>query len=178
MIRITAGKTGPWRITRVIPVAGETLPAADRLATGPDIAPGPGASWSLRGVASNQRYTERTEDDALRAAQDPLGRPAARRAALIPIRKTASWWQMAQDERRQVFEAASQHIGIGMEYLPAIARRLLHARDLGEPFDFLTWFEFAPEHEPAFEDMLRRLRATREWTFVDREVDIRLERAD
>src|SRR2546428_7160638 len=29
-------------------------------------------------------------------------------------------------------------------YLPAIARRLYHCRDLGEPFDFLTWFEYAP----------------------------------
>ena len=33
-----------------------------------------------------------------------------------------------------------------------MARRLRHGRDLGEPFDFLTWFEFDPEHAKAFDD--------------------------
>lgn len=63
-----------------------------------------------------------------------------------------------------------------MKYLPAIARRLHHCRDLGEPqpFDFLTWFEFASEAAPAFDDLLAALRSTPEWTYVDWEVDIRL----
>jgi hypothetical protein len=65
-----------------------------------------------------------------------------------------------------------------LRYLPAIARRLHHSRDLGEPFDFLTWFEFAPQDEPAFDDLLAALRATEEWNYVEREVDIRLERAN
>jgi hypothetical protein len=65
-----------------------------------------------------------------------------------------------------------------MKYLPAIARRLHHCRDLPsiEPFDFLTWFDYAPEHANAFEDLVAQLRGTPEWRFVDREVDIRLER--
>ena len=62
--------------------------------------------------------------------------------------------------------------------MTAIARRLHHARDLGEPFDFLTWFEFAPEHEAAFDDLLGELRASPEWTYVEREVDIRVRRID
>jgi len=61
-----------------------------------------------------------------------------------------------------------------MDYLPAIARRLHHSRDLGEPFDFLTRFEVAPEHSQAFDELLRRLRASKEWDYVDREVEIRL----
>jgi hypothetical protein len=63
-----------------------------------------------------------------------------------------------------------------MEYLPAVARRLHHSRELGEPFDFLTWFEYAPEHADAFEDLVRRLRSTPEWWYVEREVDIRASR--
>ena len=43
-----------------------------------------------------------------------------------------------------------------------------------EPFDFLTWFEYAPEHEVAFEKLLAQLRASEEWSYVDREIDIRL----
>ena len=63
----------------------------------------------------------------------------------------------------------------GLEYLPAVARRLHHSRDIhGEPFDFITWFEYAPEASEAFEEMVKRLRATPEWGYVSREVDIRL----
>ncbi|MDP9443955.1 MAG: chlorite dismutase, partial [Actinomycetota bacterium] len=70
----------------------------------------------------------------------------------------------------------SHHIEIGLEYLPPVARGLYHGRDLGEPFDFLTWFEYAPQHASAFEELVARLRQTREWEFVEREVDIRLNR--
>lgn len=61
-----------------------------------------------------------------------------------------------------------------MKYMPAVARRLYHCRDLGDPFDFLTWFEYAPADAELFEDLVQMLRATEEWTFVEREVDIRL----
>jgi len=132
------------------------------------------AHWILRGVTSNTRYTTRHEVNALARKQAGLSRPEASRAALIPIRKTAVWWDLAQDERRAIFEEQSRHIAIGTEYLPGVARRLHHSRELGESFDFLTWFEFAPEHAEAFDHMLDRLRQTPEWRYVDREVDIRL----
>lgn len=62
-------------------------------------------------------------------------------------------------------------------YLPGIALKLYHSRDHGEPFDFLTWFEFAPDQEASFDHMLVRMRACAEWDYVDREIDIRLTRA-
>ena len=92
------------------------------------------------------------------------------------MRKSQSWWDLTQEERRAVFETRSRHISTGLEYLPSVARRLHHSRDLGEPFDFLTWVEFAPEQEEAFDELVRRLRASEEWSYVIREVDIRLER--
>nr|WP_315838769.1 chlorite dismutase family protein [Bradyrhizobium prioritasuperba] len=134
------------------------------------------AAWQLSGVTSNTRYTSRTEVDALVAVQQGLGRPQATRAALIPIRKSDAWWALAQDERRAILEEQSRHIAIGLDYLPGIARRLHHSRELGGPFDFLTWFEYAPEHSDAFEDLVLRLRQTPEWCYVTREVDIRLTR--
>jgi len=127
-------------------------------------------------VVSNERYVNRGEHSELAARQEPLGRPGSTRAALIPITKSEAWWELAQDERRQIFEETSHHVATGLEYLPAVARRLHHGRDLGEPFDFLTWFEFAPEHEAAFEELVQRLRATKEWAYVEREIDIRLAR--
>ena len=134
--------------------------------------------WHLRGITSHLRYTTASEARQLKAVQPPLGRPEATRAALIPIRKCADWWRMAQDERRAIYEERSRHTSIGMEYLPRIARRLHHCRDLGEPFDFLTWFEFAPEDEAAFDELLARLRASEEWRYVDAEVEVRLSRRE
>lgn len=131
---------------------------------------------TLRGVTSHERYATRAERDALASAQAPLGRHTATCAALIPIVKPSAWWELAQDERRRVFEESSHHLAIGLRYLPAIARRLHHGRDLGEPFDFLTWFEFAPEAADDFEELVATLRTTEEWSFVTREVDVRLVR--
>lgn len=42
--------------------------------------------------------------------------------------------------------------------------------------NFLTWFERALQSADAFEKLVERLRATKEWDYVDREVDIRLSR--
>ena len=179
LVSFVAGNQGVWRIERIDAVAGETLPRADRLqvvessSINSSIQP----AWVLRGVTSNVRYTNRAEVEVLNQKQESLGRPQATRAALIPIRKNAAWWKLAQDERRRILEEDSHHIAIGLEYLPAVARRLHHSRDLNEPFDFLTWFEYAPEHSVAFEELVQRLRETKEWKYVDREIDIRLIRS-
>jgi chlorite dismutase len=161
-------------------LVGDPFPGAARLDVVSGVAAGTtqNAAWVLRGVTSNTRYVTATERAALVAKQVDVGRSEATRAALIPIRKTAAWWDLPQDERRRILEESSRHITIGLKYLPAIARRLHHCRDLGshEPFDFLTWFDYAPEHAQAFEELAGELRATEEWKFVDREVDIRLAR--
>lgn len=177
-VAFVASHTGPWQITQISPVVGESLPAASHLTLVEGqghVLPDP-AVWCLRGVVSHLRYTGDAEVQALRARQQPLGRPEARCAALIPIRKNAAWWALPQDVRRAIVEEQSHHIAIGLNYLPGIARRLHHGRDLGEPFDFLTWFDYAPEQASAFEALVAKLRATEEWRYVDREVDIRLER--
>jgi len=174
----SAGAHGHWRISSIATCRGAGLAPAKALTIHP-WEPGPiddTTNWRLLGTLSNTRYATRDEVDGLRRRQEGLDRPQATQAALIPIRKSAAWWDLAQDERRAIFEETSQHTAIGMDYLPAIARRLHHSRDLGEPFDFLTWFEFAPADAPAFDALLARLRATREWDFVEREVDIRLDR--
>lgn len=171
-----AGAVGVWSIEHLAAVTGATLPSAKRLAVHAGRLTAANDVWSLHAVTGAVRYVERAEKTALDAASPPLGRPEATRAALIPIRKSEAWWALPQDERRAIFEVRSRHIAASMQYLPRIARRLYHCRDLGEPFDFLTWFEFAPEHAAAFDDLVGTLRVTEEWTFVEREVDIRLAR--
>jgi hypothetical protein len=178
VVTFVGGPHGPWHVERLESVVGEGLARVARIAMVEAPAPLPsGGVWQLRGVSSNERYTERHESDLLRARQQGLGRAEATRAALIPIRKTEAWWALAQDERRTIFEDRSRHIARSLEVLPAVARRLHHGHDIGEPFDFLTWFEYAPSAESAFEDLVATLRSTEEWAYVEREIDIRLARS-
>lgn len=172
------GDAGPWVVTDSKTISGDALPVVKKLSlvSGPVATLPGGAAWMLRGVTSNDRYVTRTEKEQLLAKQQGLGRPEANCAALIPIRKNAAWWALTQDERRAIFEDRSHHTATGLKYLPAIARRLHHCRDLGEsePFDFLTWFEFAKADSSAFDDLVAALRATDEWKFVERESEIRV----
>jgi len=176
------GDTGLWRVAAMEVIVGEPLPAARRLeiASGSEIPSGPQAAWALRGITSNERYVVGEERSQLVAKQLSLGRPEATCAALIPIRKNVAWWALTQDERQRIFESQSHHANIGLQHFPTLARRLHHCRDLSEhePFDFITWFEYAPAHEAAFNNLLAALRATEEWKYVEREVDIRLVREE
>jgi chlorite dismutase len=178
LFSFVGAETGRWKILRMDAVRGEALPMAGFLSVfNGDILPLPaGTVWCLRGVTSNERYATAEEHARLTAKQPPLDRSEALCSALIPVRKNEAWWNLAQDDRRSIIEERSAHFRTGLEYLPAIARRLHHGRDLGEPFDFLTWFEYSPEHALKFEELVTRLRAAEEWAYVDREIDIRLTR--
>ena len=173
------GQSGAWRITLNSAVKGEGLAVVPALAITQSesialpILPS-ATAWRHVGVASHLRYVEKAEKEQLAEKQAPLGRKEASCAALIPIKKSAAWWALNQDERREILEAKSHHISGSLKYLPQVARQLYHCRDLGEPFDFITWFEYAPEHATAFEELVVMLRASEEWTFVEREIDVRL----
>ena len=177
LVSFAGGDIGSWAVCRLEAVAGASLGAVSHLEViegYADAISDARPAWVLRGVTSNERYVSRVEHDTLVAKQESLGRLESTRAALIPITKSEAWWELAQDERRQIFEESSRHVATGLEYVPAVARRLHHGRDLGEPFDFLTWFEFAPKDAEAFERLVGRLRETAEWAYVEREIDIRL----
>jgi chlorite dismutase len=180
LFTFVGGNAGSWAVTSFTAIAGESLPVVERLeivhGMVADLAEG--AKWALRGVTSNSRYTTREEKARMVAKQADLGRPEATLSALIPIRKSPEWWGLGQDERRAIFEEHSKHIAVGLKYLPAVARRLHHCRDLSEtePFDFITYFDYSKADENAFNEMLATMRDSEEWRFVDREIDIRLER--
>lgn len=172
------GDAGEWEVTGETVVQGNPLPPVSHLSVrAGDIAnvvDGSGA-WTLKGVTSNTRYVTREEKSELMSVEPTLGRTTATFAAMIPMRKNAEWWSLTQEDRRDIFQRSGHH-SIGLQTLPAIARRLHHCRDLAsmEPFDFITWFEFAPEHSSVFDELISALRETEEWQYVDREYEIRL----
>ncbi len=166
---------GDWKVLKMETIIGEPIENVSflRIIKTSNLKSNEGI-WALKGLISNLRYTEQQEKEKLVSIQADLGRPSATLAALIPMRKSDAWWTLAQDERRKIFETKSHHTQTGLNYLPAIARKLYHCRDIGEPFDFLTWFEYAPSDSDAFEELVATLRTTEEWKYVDREIDIRL----
>jgi chlorite dismutase len=170
------GDTGRWEVLSTHFLKGIPLEKVSKLDVLDRGAQKSDAAWILKGVSSNMRYTTKEEIDSLRQQQPALGRKEANYAAFIPIKKSLEWWELAQDERRKILEEQSAHVKTGIKYLPAIARKLYHCRDLGEPFDFITWFEFAPEDENKFNDLLVLLRKSEEWNFVTGEIDVRLKR--
>jgi len=167
-----------WRVESMETIVGSPLPNVSRLAVirGEDD-DRRDAQWVLRGRTGPVQYISTAEEQQLSAIAPPLARPKATSAALLPIRKSPAWWALPDAERTRIFGEASKHVPIASRYVPAVARRLYYSRELGEPFDFLTWFEFAPNDAASFDMLLRELRDTEEWAFVDREIDIRLTRA-
>jgi hypothetical protein len=103
LIRFAGGQSGVWRVLAIRPVLGDTLPEAERVAVCRGDEPSPLKSqWTLSGVISNVRYVERPEQQELTLKEAPLGRSEATLAALIPVRKTAAWWNLTQEERRSI----------------------------------------------------------------------------
>lgn len=174
-ISFSGGRIGGSCVSSITTLCGEGLLPVDGVTVQVNGVPSvPDPIWTLAGVISNLRYTTGREVADLQRTQSSLARPEATCASLIPIRKSPIWWGSPQDERRAIYEERSRHTTIGIKYLPHIARRLHHSRDIGQPFEFLTWFEFAPEHESMYVNLLEELRSTEEWCYVDREVDIRM----
>ena len=139
LVAFVASSSGSWRIDRINPVIGEGLPAADRLemVERPRAQANNEAVWTLRGVTSNVRYTNQNEITALAERQQGLGRPAATRAALIPIRKNEAWWALAQDERRAIFEERSHHIASAWNTCPPSPGDFITAMTSASPLIFL-----------------------------------------
>src|SRR5262249_22823001 len=133
LVRFVGGKSGMWRVLTIRSGQGDVFLQGERIAVcrGDETLPLE-SPWALLGVISNIRYVERPEQQELTLKQAPLGRSEATMAALIPIRKTAAWWNLTQEERRNIFEEKSRHITEGIRYLPSVARQLYHSRDLGE----------------------------------------------
>lgn len=127
------------------------------------------------GVTQHLVYAHAHERRELLRVSAPESGPLA---VLIPIRKTDSWWALAQDERDALLRPApgSGHIAIGARFASRIYRKLYHARYAGgSEWDFLTYFEFPAECSDDFRDLLQALRdpaSNPEWAYVERESEL------
>jgi hypothetical protein len=105
----------------------------------------------------------------------------SRNAIIVPIRKTAEWWQKSALERHAYFYPhvdqssgcpVKGHAVAAEAGIPALLRRVYHNPDGYErpgEFDFTTYFECDDESLPVFDGVLASLRDVAqnpEWQFV------------
>lgn len=105
----------------------------------------------------------------------------SRNAIIMPIRKTAEWWQKSTLERHAYFyphidhasaSPVKGHAVAAERGIPALFRRVYHNPDGYErpnEFDFVTYFECDDEALPVFDHVLHALRdfhQNPEWRYV------------
>lgn len=104
-----------------------------------------------------------------------------RNVVIIPMRKTAEWWEKdALDRHAYFYPHADAHTGarvkgharLGEPGIQTIYRRLYYNPDgpgREDAWDFVTYFECADEHVAIFDQICRALRDERqnpEWRYV------------
>jgi hypothetical protein len=105
----------------------------------------------------------------------------AHNAVIVPINKTAAWWEKTALERHSYFyphhedssgSPVKGHAKAAEAGIPKVFRRLYHNPDGYQrptEFDFITYFECTDENLPVFDQICRALRDERqnpEWKYV------------
>lgn len=167
------GNRGDWAVTHATARRGEPLAGVTHV----DIVNGsvartpPGVAWMLSGLVHHTRYV--TREDAgfpSRATQRPAA--SATCAALIAVRRSRASWDVMQAGRDDLLQPFP---GLQVRrLLSTIIGRWQHPRDLSDQFETVTWFEYASHDAAAFDDLLAEWRASEEWSYVDRECELRL----
>jgi len=138
---------------------------------------------SLEGAFRNPRYSspEMVQYSNKGAPPRRSGR-LSKNAIVVPIRKTAEWWQKSALERHSYFYPRADHAGASTakgharaaeEGIASLFRRVFHNPDGYErpgEFDFVSYFECDDESLPVFDQVMSSLRdcdQNPEWRYVE-----------
>lgn len=86
--------------------------------------------------------------------------PTPKYALMLPVKKTAEWWNLPFDERLEMIE---KHTVPAMDYLKTVNRKLYHTTGLGD-YDFLTFFTCARPMQ--FNELVIKLRSVQEGKYT------------
>ena len=141
-----------------------------------------GSVRAIDGALQAPRYTSAAlHEYAYGSAAERQSGCAAANVIIIPMSKTAAWWEMSTLERHAYFYPhidqqsggpVSGHAMAAEPCIQTIYRRLYHNPDGYQQvneYDFVTYFECADEHLPTFDIMRQALHDERrnpEWRFV------------
>ena len=137
---------------------------------------------TLEGATRNPRYSSaEMVNYSNRGAPPRRSGRLSRNAIIIPIRKTADWWQKSALERHSYFyphvdhasaSPVKGHAQAAEKGIPLLFRRVYHNPDGYErenEFDFVTYFECDDDALPVFDQVMNSLRdfhQNPEWRYV------------
>lgn len=136
----------------------------------------------LDGAERLPRYTSaEMQKFAYKPALSRQSGRVARNAVIVPMSKSAEWWEKSALERHSYFyphqnggggSPVQGHAKAAEAGIAKVFRRLYHNPDgyqRPNEFDFITYFECTDEHLPVFDEICRALRDERqnpEWQYV------------
>jgi hypothetical protein len=137
---------------------------------------------TLEGATRNPRYSSaEMVNYSNRGAPPRRSGRLSRNAIIIPIRKTADWWQKSALERHSYFyphvdhasaSPVKGHAQAAERGIPSLFRRVYHNPDGYErehEYDFVTYFECDDDALPVFDQVMNSLRdfhQNPEWRYV------------
>ena len=138
---------------------------------------------AVNGAVQAPRYTSAAlHEFAYKSAAERQSGCATANVIIIPMSKTAAWWEMSTLERHAYFyphvdprsgDPVSGHAKAAEQGIHTIYRRLYHNPDgyqRANEYDFVTYFECADEQLPTFDVVRQALRDEQqnpEWQFVN-----------
>lgn len=116
---------------------------------------------AMVGLVREAVYTPDAPDlDAELDTRTYEGPEPPRYAIVVPVQKTAEWWNLSEEERLDLMRG---HIEPTIEYLDRVRRQLYHASGLSD-IDFITYFE--TDDLATFHDLFRALQCIPEYSYV------------
>lgn len=91
----------------------------------------------MHGLTKKPNYVPEFPDQLRTDLKAPSETGAKPYAIVIPIRKSAEWWELDQEKRTALMQ---EHTAVTLPFLKTVKRKLYHSSGLDD-VDFITYFE-------------------------------------
>ena len=92
---------------------------------------------TMHGLTKEPTYVPGFSDQMKAELKVPSEEDEKSYAVVIPIRKSAEWWELDQEKRTAMMQ---EHTAVTLPFLKTVKRKLYHSSGLGD-VDFITYFE-------------------------------------
>lgn len=114
----------------------------------------------MHGLAQKPNYVSGFSDQMKTALKVPSYEGDKSYAIVIPIGKSAEWWELDQEKRTAMMQ---EHTAATLPFLKTVKRKLYHSSGLGD-VDFITYFETSTLED--FHNLVVSLQKVKEFGYT------------